>query len=551
MISMKRFLLLAALILSMAFLSAHPQSLYDADSYEYFITDVLAAEAGIVGPPRITPVTGRDLMLVLKNISYDSLSASARSLYDELLVLLEYDKYAYLGGNITIAPEFYLYSDYSGEKLGSDRNSFFLRYKDSNPFLQGSIETGLGPNVFLEAAIDLRQNPKATGMNYTNADFLYGIFSGNPELMLFGYIPTFGRGAFGNDYINLTLGRTPHQAGPGYTGSLLIGDNFLYQELVLLTMGIREFRYSISYTSFDISSDSPTQFIGPGFSGKQQRRLIHNMAAGNNDFRISISVGAMMYLDSAFDPRMFNPFMLIHEYFNFGEGVVVSDYDEVNNIMGLDFEVPIGRNWRISGELVIDQFQLPWEDWDKFPLSFGALLNTSWHGVKDEHILRVYGEIIYANPYLYVNTKYDDEGLTTPNYNYDWLTGYQRRYSYQAEETAWSGYYYGPNTLSFGIGADYRNRKLRMNIAGVLMYRIHGDTSMDDPTLPAPPWNALGLTGTLEHTVEANCYLDWEVIRSLHILSGVSLSAVVNYQNEEGRVEVIPGMMLGLKYSIF
>ena len=232
-------LLAMIIIAALPLAAASTMKLYDYDDDEYRLVQSLCRAAGVTGPSSATPVTGHELIIALERID----SASDFDIY--------------------LAPQVFLTVDQFGnEGIIEDRNDFFLPYNQETKFAAVGAGFDFGDYVFLEVELPLANSAISKGMTITSFDWLVSYrdgqwqFAGNKnQPALLAEIPFLARGAVGNDWINLIVGRTEHQMGSGFTGNMIVGNNFPYQELMKLSATSNIFTYNISFTHFspDIS----------------------------------------------------------------------------------------------------------------------------------------------------------------------------------------------------------------------------------------------------------------------------------------------------------
>lgn len=211
--------------------------LYDYDDYEYRIAASLCRVAGVIGPSSATPITGHELIIALERIDSSFLSDAEKERYNHLLTKLNSAEETFqMDFDIYIAPQLFLTVDQFGnEGIINDRNDFFLPYNEETKFAGLEFAFDFGDNVFLEAELPLANSSIGKGMTITSFDWLVSYRNGQWQFLgnkdqpaLLAEIPLLARGAFGNDWVNLIIGRTEHQMGTGFTGNMIVGNNFPY-----------------------------------------------------------------------------------------------------------------------------------------------------------------------------------------------------------------------------------------------------------------------------------------------------------------------------------
>lgn len=530
------FLLLSILIVSSLFAS---QELYDASSYEYKVITNLCNLSGVTGPSSVAPVTKTELKLAYDRIKADKLPVNSLELYKDIENIFEENKEINFG--INISPQLFLESDYND----GGRNTFFLPYSQETPSVELGGRFNFGNNAFIEGYLPIINSPIKDDTFFHSFSWLYNNRDGKINIMgtnetgMNAEVPFVTRGAIGNEWVNLVIGRTHHSIGTGYTGNLIIGDNFAYQEVMKLGFDSKYFNYNISYTHFD-SQNSIDKFDVESFSGKNQIRVDHRFDIHIlKNFLFSFDLCTLYYSDSAFDPRFFNPLMIAHNYYNYKEDTVLTKGDEANNLFGLSFDWNIFPGLKLGGQFALDQYQTAFEDKDSLPQAAGYLLNLSYTmPITKGDVLTIWGEAVYTSEYLYCNTKFDDEAKTQPNYNYDYMLGYKRR-DWQDTSISYSGYPEGPSATVFALGANYENSKLGLSVTTVASYKVKGTKGIYDPTL-IPTNNK-----TKQTTYEINTLFNWDMCKMVSVFGGASLRYFTNYNNVENQNKLIPQSYIG------
>lgn len=590
---------LLCLLLSMTCLMAsNLQTLYTTRDSVYQRVDQLCRRAGVTGPTSFSPMPARALVIALERIDTTSLNVADLAEYGELMETLtgegqyiyEEDFFSFdldllvnLGVNIADYDEWEFRN--RGEDLATAwdrRNDTLVPYRYEDPSLAAGIKMDFGGHVALEAQFDVRNRPDylyetSFGWLFTGRTGGKVIFIGmSPEL------PTRAGVSIGNEYFNLTLGRFPHGIGSGMTGNLAVGDNFSYQELLALSFMSDFFNYNISITRFDqqvsVNEDGSgyiTTFNRSEFSGDQQYRVVHRFDFNLFDrVRFAVNLSTLYNSSYGFDFRYLFPFVIAHNYYNYANEVGKTYYDEANNIMSFDLEVAIVDGLSFSAQAVIDQFQMYFEDQGAVPPAYGFLGNLKYsRTLADKGMFNIWVEGVYTNPYLYLNGKREactdeDTDVTDNNidYNLDYVVGYHRQY---LDDYGYSGYIYGPDSMVFSLGADYRAVDGSFQVGGNALYRVRGEngirhatvthqqTDIDmsdsifnlgdvDAGVPSGGWyNA-------EHLLKFAVYgiydFDREVWGQVSLYAAGSVNSYFNYGREHGAVKCLPQLLVGAKW---
>lgn len=238
-----------------------------------------------------------------------------------------------------------------------------------------------------------------------------------------------------------------------------------------------------------------------------------------------------MLTDSPFDLRMLNPMMLVHNWNNNSEDIAWAprNGDEVNNIMGFEFEYAFFPGLFASAQIVIDQFRLPVEKSSTVPSAYGFLGNLKYVAKVGEGYLDSWFEAAYTSPYLYLNYKeWNGEAM----YMLDHIVGYHYGPDVPGE-ISYTGYIYGPDAVVLSVGTEYASFD-SWSVGGNLFYMAHGEYGKDgkmnnrDDAKPKAP------SGTVEHTLALTVDGSYFIMDNLELTAGVYASYRWNYHNEDG-----------------
>lgn len=542
----KRIVLVLFFLLLVISSAIASQELFDAYSYEYNTITKLCILSGVTGPSSVTPITKNELKIAYDRINVEKLPSHSIAEYRDIGSLFnETDDFSYNFG-LNISPQLFIEKNY----YDGDRNSFFLPYSKEVPSVEIGGGFNFGNNAFIEGYIPVIDSPLASGTFIHSFSWLINKRDGVLNIMgtnstgMNAEVPFIARGSIGNEWVNLVIGRTSHSIGTGYTGNLIIGDNFAYQEIMKLGFNSKYFNYNISYTHFDTQIDK-TKFDVESFSGKNQIRVDHRLDINlSKNFLFSADLCTLYYSDAALDPRFFNPLMIAHNYYNYEESDVLTLGDEANNLFGISFDWIVLPGLKLGGQFALDQFQLGFEDKDALPQATGYLINLSYSiPFANRDVLTVWSEAVYTSDYLYCNTKFEDSNKTIPNYNYDYMVGYKRR-DWQASSISYSGYPEGPSATVFAIGSEYVNNSVNISINSILSYTVKGTKGILDPTL-IPSTNKIK-----QKTINLRTIINWDINRFASIFGGASLRYFINYGNVENQNKFEPQAYLGCTIKI-
>jgi len=311
----RKTVIILLMSLSLVSVFASNMHLYDYDDKDYVMVDKIARFSGVIGPSSSTPVTSSELAIVLDRVDPSLLDGYYKHEYDRLK-----EKFSALNDTFSseyelfFAPQVYLTRDQETIKP----KDYFIPFENREPAGYGSASFSFGSNLFLEASLEAINNSVIKGREgipYTSFDFIasnraqdgeWNVVSTDNPIQLFGEVPSLARGAIGNDFFSIVIGRSHHRMGSGYSGNMVVGDNWRFQEIAKFTASSNPFTYTMDFTHFD-SQDNNGQIGKSRFSGDQVLRLIHRFDFNVlNRARIIANLGFLMYTDNISDMRLFS-----------------------------------------------------------------------------------------------------------------------------------------------------------------------------------------------------------------------------------------------------
>ena len=590
-------------VLLLSFLGANAMRTYTSRDEVYKDVSMLCRMAGVLGPSGYSPVTAKELMISLGRIDRSELSPDLAAEYDRLADILESSEPLFESGvfglditggvnvqvNIADERDFDFANEFSEGPAKDRRNETLIPYRYQEPALYGRARVYFGDHVQLEGDIQFGNNQHhlyetSFGWLLTHHDGQWLFLNDAMETKTTSapvQFPYRAGIAAGNDYFTFILGRFPHSMGNGVTGNLLIGDNFVYQEVASMSFASRYFTYRISATRFDMQFDGwntengvesshydgyEGSFSRREFTGDQQFRIVHSFDIDIFDkVRLEVDFGTVIVSQSLFDMRFFSPFLILHDYYNYTNELSMEYFDEANNIMAFSIEGALGHGFSLYASFLLDQFQIPGLETATVPLSFGVLGNLKHTMMLGKGKLDSYIEAVYTNPYLYLNGKYrtGENGEKFYAHNLDFILGYHNE---SIDDYAFSGYIYGPDSIVFSMGSMYTASKERWAAGGSFTYRIQGDnvvkhrwngpdqTQIDEPFFgedsgenaertPSCGWERA------EHMFALSLYGYYSFFEGLRLYGGVQVNTYLNYDNIPGNDGIVhPMATIGVSY---
>lgn len=601
-------ILIAVFCLLLATISgANLQKTYQMDDEVWLRTDRLCRMTGHLGPTPASPISGAEILQALQRLDYASLTEWQKAEYDAIEELLvSSDGLTFKSDIVELDPTVFLgaeaYPFYSSDNV-TYVEEFFIPYRDRIPLFYAEAEAYFMDNVYLDLQWLIKDGPQGftqtdsgawTSLDghqyyyFTNFSHVISLgidgrwhfmndWSGDFKNTSFNYQPVKAGGAIGNSFMSLWLGRTRQAFGNGITGNFIIGDNFSYQEALKASVFSDIISYSLSLTHFD-QLDADTGY-GTSLSGIHQNRIIHRLDFNiMNKVRVAINLGGLFVTDSPFDLRFLSPLMIVHNWNNNYEGVTIQNRDEGNNILGIELEYSFLPGWFVSGQVVIDQFQLPTEKGSSVPEAFGVLLNMKNITRLSSGYLESWIEGVYTSPYLYLNTKQrlvgyeqkddgtyklDDEGKKIPIYektgDYDFILGYGW-YQNRTKEMNYTGHSFGPDTIALALGSTYTSADYKWNVSGELLYKVHGEHGMSiknyweqndsNRVESGEEFAKLSPSGIAEHTFMVELGAGYKILDNLDFSISAASISQWNYHNQKGVFKQSLQAAVGLSWKI-
>ena len=205
----------------------------------------LCISTGHLGPTPVSPTTGAEILNAIERLDYNSLTAAQKNEYDYIVSELTdpTKEIAFTADNIILDPNLLINTEAYGFSHLKDTpvDEFFVPYRDRLPFLNIGLNAHFGDMAYFELEYLYKDNNAPSDSNFfsfTNFSFLIAPTIDGGWTYFFKengvtpYQPMKVGGSFGNDYMNLYIGRTRQEFGNGVTGNLVIGDNYSFQEVI-------------------------------------------------------------------------------------------------------------------------------------------------------------------------------------------------------------------------------------------------------------------------------------------------------------------------------
>ncbi len=430
----KKCFSLFLLCLSCTFLFARgKQELVLAGSWVYDSLTAIALEEGRTDFSDEAPLSISEVLLLLDEADYDSLSESGKTEYDRIKDYCEHEVWSFKHGILSLAlePALNLEGYY---KTNSDILWVYDRY--SRPGLIVAPATFSCSDYFtMSTNLTLRENRStmSRSTDYTNIPSQIGEVDANfPST---GYFST-GFMFNENTGANFRLGMGEQDVGRSLSGSIIWSRYFTGSSWANFEVYSPNIRYDMNVTEFNVDKYMYTHRMDVRFFKKVQFTAMESML-----------------VNAPIELRFFNPWTIYH-------GTAAwRDYDEgydSNNCAYMCFKasyVPV-KYLRIYGLFAQDQWQTQYEltNWpdDTTPNGLGGQLGVESYIPLGKGRVHAWIEGYYADPFLYIK---EDEAWSLDR-SYRELVGVESsdtsKYWYE-----WVGSPFGPDTIACEVNAGY------------------------------------------------------------------------------------------------
>lgn len=561
----KAFVVFALFLLLIALpLTASPsQKYYPVASDEWQTVNEICHWAGVSGPTSNGPVTASQLLLALERA--ERYIDSDNAVLDSIKAVLNEESPFYsdeLGSislNGELSPEMYVQTSrpYGADTWNTDGDWFVRSHSERESLFSLILENTIRDNFYARLRFSFRQKSNPIDENVWNKNIHFS-FVGN---IINQNFPFDGGVSLGSGGLSLIVARSRVSLGEGYTGNTAVGDNYDYQDFMKAGFYSKSSSVFLTLTTFDSSHGTDIEFPWDvrvsSFSGWKNIRHSASYEIVLVD-RLKLSLAFVTLLDTtaSFDIRYLNPFIFLHNMYNFHENGESHKYStlEANNMISIDLSWTFARKWNIYFQVTMDQLQLPGES-DEYihnfnytePNTFAGLFNISYSDIiNGSGILNLYGEVVYAMAGMYLNSKYYDGDVVVQTasdsrcWSQDWLVGYHRELE-SSDDMSYSGYKYGPDNVVVSLGGTYRV-PYGFAVSGSLFYMAHGEKGRGtdssnynfDGIDDVANVNRLPLYGTVEHTFVVKAEGEIQLLSFLSLSGGLAYSYRWNYRNSSG-----------------
>ncbi len=434
-------------------ISSYSRVLYEHDSNYYDEAYFTCMEDGIAFLSYKKPISLAELFLNYKKINPDNLSPQTMQDYEDLTALFYKDDLAFskngfgLDYNLRLALEGrFLYKPDNEPQIDK-----LYRYNKHLEPVKLPLEFYLSKYAYLYCVPIIGKNYSGFNLSYPYTNLPLS------QKALDYHFPKKTGLSIGNSFFNAHIGRGQLTVGRTLSGSMLISDSSDRLDYFNAAAFFDFVKFDVT-----VAELAPTSFF---ISHEVSIRPV-------KQFSITIHEGIM--LDSVFDPKFLNPFMIFHNYAAWKQPYVNHQTEEemkhsIGCQLGLDINIVPIRNLRIYNQFGMNQFQTPSEvrmGATNIPNSMGWIAGIEYiFPILKGHLILT-GEFEYAQPWLYIGhggnkvsfySHREENVYATPTYG-------ESRINY------WLANPYGPDTILAFLKLEFASKQSKNKIA--LLYRF-------------------------------------------------------------------------------
>lgn len=520
---MKRFIAVL-LILIFSYSVFASQLLYRADSYQVKAYKTIRRIAGDNTVEPCYPISGTQLLTLLDKISVSNLDSKGIALLNNLKQSLKEDNSKVLDYEVTLGTG--AFARTSKKKISYEQ--LFLPLRDRGDMY--GINGKLFWQDYAAGVIDMQFTRQ-----WTNEDYNKSFYISIPDLIKHDErMPWNEYISLGYKQLNVFCGRTRFSAGNGIINNAFMGDNFLFEEGAKLSLINPKFSYDLTLLTFD-PEPGPGSINSYDFHNPDLIVSNHRFSVNVFDlFTFNLYEAMLEYGNNAFNIRMLNPFMIMHNYASWAFG-------NNNNLFGVELSANLGRGYELNIQTMFDQIQGTDEierdiDTDMLPPNSGALIINLVHsGLYKNGFLNCWIEGVYTSPGCYIKERYPKFHEEYSWYQVDWLFGadtdIEKQFNYL-------GYKYGPNCIGLNIGASYFTGKA--SIEAGLDYHFTGTYRKGDYINTEKQYfyklfpYCIGEGKVFEHDIVAGIKATYNVIPGISVNGSAAYLHFINFGNRNG-----------------
>jgi hypothetical protein len=458
------------------------QKIYPVDSPVHEALEYLYIAQGLSIPSTAGPWSGDELALLLSRIEKEKLSKDEVATYWYVAQKLSETIPSFTATAI-LSLESYIHTNTADFQENED---WYCNYAKRSPFLSVPLEISLAEKFYAFADMYLGSlKYSASDSEVEGVSTLYGTYAITTNAYNFWHdeplsvdanIPYRAFASFGGAFWNLEVGRDALSWGPGTSGNFIFGSHLQYHNQGRFTAYGNNFKYTFATSFFphpDEIWNSDVYSQGHALVGLKMF-MAHRFEWRLFGNRLGVALNeGIMYQDEDgnIDLRIFNPFMLYHNYFI---------RSNANSITSLEIDFTPLKFWNIYSQLVIDELAFGEVEQNlasgRHPNGVGVML-----GVKN--VRPLFGGMFYANiegvytdPYLYLRSEDGDSNQSSSSDSLNYVVAIRRWFSDRViYDQTFMGYQYGGNAIVGNLAIGFEKFG-NWSAEGRVFAMIHGNT---------------------------------------------------------------------------
>ncbi len=427
--------LIAHLLVSLAQIGAEGEQyskiFYEKNTSIYDAVYFLTVTNGEVLLSNKKPQSQAQLSNALKDLDIDQLDNLSLQTYYTVYQLL-YGNYLfhtdYLKFDVDLNLALQFKALYKSEN--APRYDTFATYNSTPSPISIAFNILIANYCFFYVDLPLQKNFAATKVShtYTNVPFF--------QRDLDYHFPTRAGMSFGGSFFNVSISRGPFSVGRSISGSMLIADTADRLDYLNACIFLKNFSMDINIIQLQHS-----RFV---FMHELSFRILK---------KVSVTFHEGLLVNSYFDPRYLNPFMIMHNHapwydpWQREDKMKTSDEVYTSCQLGITVDaVPI-NNLRLYGQFAMNQAQTPSElksGHNYIPNGMGGLFGAEWVQPLNIGYLVATVEGLYTLPWFYIGK---NKWVSFTHYRKE--TVHSLKTYNDSKIDIWLANPYGPDTAAF------------------------------------------------------------------------------------------------------
>lgn len=400
---MKRTIAAVAFILVLSVLAAmNGQEIIPLASGVYDAMDALFIMEGKAIPSTTRPWSIAETEKYLSMVS----ESTSPGLYDFVLkeigrkATVSFDETVDLRLGLSSNVNAYYHTNTSFVFPFDETDNYFFRMFSDNDRTTLDLKAGIYglDSIYLFFSFQLRPADRMNDIPFHSYRFNFDLCYLSPEGFTYDVdliVPDRAFLSAGGSFWNIQLGRDRFSIGTGETGSLILSDSFLHQDLLRFNLFGTRFKFSYALISFwhpDIQKDGDEKTRGA--YAYMTNRLEGRFLSDRLYFAFSNTTLFKNDNDDGINLRYLNPIDYYHNFFV---------RSRQNSSCSFEAVLALAKSWNAYGQILIDDISSPNEakGGDSAPDELGFMIGIKHMSAIRTGILGVSLEAVYTLPFLY------------------------------------------------------------------------------------------------------------------------------------------------------